>query len=482
MADLEARGVEYRRPGLLVATLCVVALTVAVLQTGVVPVLGVISQQLHASPVEVSWAVTANLLAAAATTPLIGRLADLYSKKRVLLAVLAVVLAGSLLAALTSSLPLLILARVLQGASYALYPIGVSIMREELPADRLMRAMAVLSGSLGFGGGMGLVVTGLLMRGDAGYHRVFWLTTGFTVLVIIAVVVVLPTRPRSTDGTVDWAGAAGLALGLSAALLAITQGNGWGWGSTRTIGCVATGAAVLGIWWWWERRCREPLVSTAMLSRRPILLTNLATVLVGTGLYFAFLGLTDFVEASPDSGYGFGATVLGASVMFLLPGALAGFLTAVISGRYIDRYGARAVLLVGAATGIVGFVLLAVWHDQPWQVIAAGVLANAYISLAYGALPALVVREVDTDETGVATSMNAIARTIGSAIAAAIVAVLLGRSQHGHTPESSFTIIFALGAITAGAAMVLIAVTRSPLRPMDSDDVTQSRAMNHEWG
>nr|WP_221220419.1 MFS transporter [Mycolicibacterium sp. BK634] len=479
---MEARGVEYRRPGLLVATLCVVALTVAVLQTGVVPVLGVISRQLHASPVEVSWAVTANLLAAAATTPLIGRLADLYSKKRVLLAVLAVVLAGSLLAALTSSLPLLILARVLQGASYALYPIGVSIMREELPADRLMRAMAVLSGSLGFGGGMGLVVTGLLMRGDAGYHRVFWLTTGFTVLVIIAVVVVLPTRPRSTDGTVDWAGAAGLALGLSAALLAITQGNGWGWGSPRTIGCVGTGAAVLGIWWWWERRCREPLVSTAMLSRRPILLTNLATVLVGTGLYFAFLGLTDFVEASPDSGYGFGATVLGASVMFLLPGALAGFLTAVISGRYIDRYGARAVLLVGAATGIVGFVLLAVWHDQPWQVIAAGVLANAYISLAYGALPALVVREVDADETGVATSMNAIARTIGSAIAAAIVAVLLGRSQHGHTPESSFTIIFALGAITAGAAMVLIAVTRSPLRPMDSDDVTQSRAMNHEWG
>lgn len=484
MSDLGAArtDVGYRRPGLLVATLCVVALTVAVLQTGVVPVLGVISRQLYASPVDVSWAVTANLLAAAATTPLIGRLADLYSKKRVLLAVLAVVLGGSLLAALTSSLPLLIVARVLQGASYALYPIGVSIMREELPADRLMRAMAVLSGSLGFGGGMGLVVTGLLMRGDAGYHRVFWLTTGFTVLVIIAVLVVLPARPRSTEGTVDWAGAAGLALGLSAALLAITQGNGWGWVSPRTIGCVATGVVVLGVWWWWERRCRQPLVSTTMLSRRPILLTNLATVLVGTGLYFAFLGLTDFVEAPQSSGYGFGATVLGASVMFLLPGAVAGFLTAVISGRYIDRYGARAVLLVGAATGIVGFVLLAVWHDQPWQVIAAGVLANAYISLAYGALPALVVREVDADETGVATSMNAIARTIGSAIAAAIVAVLLARSQHGHTPESSFTIIFALGAITAGAAMALIAVTRPPLRPLASDDVTQARAMNHEWG
>ncbi|WP_445165466.1 MFS transporter [Mycolicibacterium sp. Dal123E01] len=484
MSDPEAARTDngYERPGLLIATLCVVALTVAVLQTGVVPVLGVISRQLHASPVDVSWAVTANLLAAAASTPLIGRLADLYSKKRVLLAVLAVVLVGSLLAALTSSLPLLIVARVLQGASYALYPIGVSILREELPEDRLMRAMAVLSGSLGFGGGMGLVVTGLLMRGDAGYHRVFWLTTVFTVLVIIAVLVVLPKRPRSSEGTVDWAGAAGLALGLSAVVLAITQGHSWGWASPRTIGCMSAGVVVLGLWWWWERRSRHPLVSTTMLSRRPILLTNLATVLVGTGLYFAFLGLTDFVEAPPGSGYGFGATVLGASVMFLLPGALAGFLTAVASGRYIDRYGARTVLLVGAGTGVVGFVLLAVWHDQPWQVIAAGVLANAYISLAYGALPALVVREVEADETGVATSMNAIARTIGSSIAAAIVAVLLGRSQHGHVPESSFTIIFALGAITAGAAMLLIAITRSPLRPMESEDAAQSRAMNHEWG
>ncbi|WP_319433786.1 MFS transporter [Mycobacterium sp. RTGN5] len=482
MSDLETRGIGDQRPGLLIATLSVVALTVAVLQTGVVPVLGVISRQLNASPVDVSWAVTANLLAAAASTPLIGRLADLYSKKRVLLAVLVVVLGGSLLAALTSSLPLLIVARVLQGASYALYPIGVSIMREELPADRLMRAMAVLSGSLGFGGGMGLVVTGLLMRGDAGYRRVFWLTTAFTVLVIVAVLLVVPGRPRSTEGTVDWAGAAGLALGLSAVLLAITQGHAWGWGSAGTIGSLGGGLVVLGIWWWWERRCRQPLVSTTMLSRRPILLTNLATVLVGTGLYFAFLGLTDFVQAPAGSGYGFGASVLGASVVFLLPGALAGFLTAVASGRYIDRFGARTVLLVGAATGVAGFVLLATLHDQPWQVIAAGVLANAYISLAYGALPALVVREVDADETGVATSMNAIARTIGSSIAAAIVAVLLGRSQHGHTPESSFTIIFALGAITAGAAMLLIAVTRSPLRPMDSEDVTQSRAMNHEWG
>ena len=460
-----------------------VALTVAVLQTGVVPVLGVIARQLNASTVDVSWAVTANLLAAAATTPLIGRLADLYSKRRVLLVVLAVVLAGSLLAALTSSLPLLIVARVLQGASFSLYPIGVSILREELAPELLMRAMAVLSGTLGFGGGIGLVVTGLLMRGEAGYHRVFWLTTAFTVLVIVVVVLVVPARSRTSAGTVDWAGAVGLGIGLSAVLLTITQGSSWGWLSARTTISAALGVVVLVVWWWWERRCAQPLVSATMLSRRPILLTNIATVLVGMGLYLSFLGLTEFVQAPVETGYGFGATVLGASVVFLLPGAMAGFLTAVASGRYIDRFGARAVLVVGAAAGVAGFILLAVLHYEPWQVIAATILANAYISLAYGALPALVVREVDAGETGVATSMNAIARTIGSSVAAAIVAVLLGRSHTAYAPESSFIAIFVLGAVTAALALLLIAVSHPRLRRLESiDDITDSRALNHEWG
>lgn len=486
MSGIGATPAEARtavRPGPLIATMSMVALTVAVLQTGVVPVLGVMARQLHASPVDVSWAVTANLLAAAATTPLIGRLADLHVKKTVLLAVLVVVLAGSVLGATTTSLPLLIVARVLQGASFSLYPIGVSILREELPPERLMSAMAVLSGVLGFGGGMGLVITGLLMRGDAGYHRVFWFTVAFVVVVIAAVLVQVPRRPRSSEGTVDWIGAAGLAVGLSPLLLAITQGHTWGWTSPRTVAVGVSGAAALAIWWWGEKRAEQPLVSTTMLTRRSMLLTNTATVAVGMGLYFGFLGLTGFVQAPAGAGYGFGATVLEASVVYLLPGALAGFVTALASGRYIDRYGARPVLLVGTATGIVGFILLTVAHSAAWQVIGASILINAYISLAYGALPALVVREVEPGETGVATSINAIARTVGASIAAAIVAVLLSQTSNGHVPESSYTVIFGLGALTGLGAMLLIGSSRPRLRNMETvEDITESRAMNHEWG
>ena len=472
-------------PGLLVVTLGLVALTVAVLQTSVVPILGVMARQLDVSTVDISWAVTANLLAAAASTPLIGRLADLHTKKNVLLIVLALVLAGSVLAATTSSLPLLIIARVMQGASFSLYPIGVAILRRELAPDRMMGAMAVLSGVLGFGGGMGLVITGLLMRGDADYHRVFWFATAFVVVVSVLAVLVVPLRPGTSAGKVDWAGAVGLAIGLSGVLLAITQGKTWGWASVPTAMSAVVGTVALVVWWWWERRCEHPLVSIGMLSRRPILLTNIATVSVGMGLYFGFLGLTDIVQLPEESGYGFGATVLAASLTFLLPGAMAGFVTATISGRYIDRFGARPVLLTGAATGVAGFLLLAVAHSATWHVIVSTVAINAYISLAYGALPALIIREVDAGETGVATSMNAIARTVGASLAAALVAVLLNRHGNGgkYPPESSFTIIFVLGAVSALVAMVLIAASHPRLRRIDSiEELSDSRAMNHEWG
>lgn len=460
VASRPAPAAAVGRTGLLVATLSLAVLTVSVLQTSVVPVLDVIGRQLHASADAVSWVVTANLLAAAAATPLIGRLADLRNKKRVLLAVLALVLAGSLVASITTSVPLLLLARSLQGTAFALYPVAVSILRDEVPADRLIRSIAVLSAMLGVGGSVGLVVTGLLMTPDASYQRVFWLCTIFTAVVALAVAAVVPSRPRHERAPVDWLGGISLAVGLSALLLTITQGHEWGWLSPATATTATVGVAVLSAWWSRSDRTVRPLVSTAMLRRGPILIANAATVLVGMGLYFSFLGRTGFVEAPPMDGYGFGASVLDASVEFLLPGAVAAAVTALVSGRCIERFGARAVIIAGAGAGVAGFTLLIGWHSQPWQVILAGLLTSAYTSLAYGALPILILQDVDEDETGIATSLNAIVRMAGSSLAAAMVGVLLTPAADGHAPESGFIAIFALGAATALGAILLIARKR----------------------
>jgi MFS family permease len=450
------RDTAGRTPSFLVAMLSLVVLTVAILQTAVVPVVAVIGRQLQASPVAVSWVVTANLLAAAAATPIIGRIADLRNKKTVLLVVLALVLAGSALAATTAALPLLILGRVLQGAAFSLYPVAVSILRDEIPAERLVRAIALLSAMLGFGGGMGLVLTGLLMSPGASYQRVFWLCTVFTAAVILGAAAVVPSRPRRGKAPVDWIGGLSLAAGLSAVLLTLTQGRGWGLLSPATLVSAAVGVAALYGWWVRSGRCANPLVSTAMLRRRAILRTNTATLLVGMALYFSFLGLTDFVETSRAAGYGFGATVLTASVEFLLPGALAAAVTALVSGRFIERFGARAVVRAGAAAGALGFIMLVQWHSAAWQVVVAGLLTNAYISLAYGALPVLILQDVEEHETGIATSLNAIARMVGSGIAAAIVGALLTVRVGGTPPEWAVLAIFSLGAAAAVGTILLI--------------------------
>lgn len=440
----------------LVPTLSVVVLTVAVLQTATVPILDVIARQLNASAVSVSWAVTANLLAAAAGTPLIGRIADLRNKKHVLLAILAAVAAGSLLAATTASLPLLLVGRILQGLAFSLYPIAVAILREEVPAEQLIRSMAVISAMLGLGGGIGLVATGLLIGDGTPYQRVFWLCAIVTAAVMIPAAIAIQGRPNHVSAEVDWLGALGLALGLSAIVLAVTQGRTWGWLSTATLASTATGAAVLTVWWSRSRRCAQPLVSTRMLNRRPILLVNAATLLVGMGLYFSFLGLTDFVRVPTADGYGFGASVLDTSLEFLLPGALAAAATALASGLVIERFGARNVVIAGASAGALGFTLLIGWHSAAWEVIVAALLTNAYISLAYGAMPVLIVQEVGEGETAVATSLNAVTRKVGAAIAAAMVGVLLTPGADGHPPEMGFMILFALGAATAIGTIVLI--------------------------
>lgn len=441
----------------LTAALGFAVLAVAVLQTGVVPILSSISGQLQVSTASVSWVVTANLLTAAASAPLIGRLADVFNKKAVLLGTLAVVLAGSVIGATVSSLPLLVIGRAMQGTSFALYPIAVSILRKELPGGRLIRGIAVLSAMLGLGGAVGLVGTGLLMSEGAGYHRIFSLHTILVVAVIAAVAVVVPSRPQRNTAHVDWIGAAGLAVGLSGVLLAISQGSSWGWTSPRTVGAAAAGLSLLTMWQSWNRRSDSPLVATAILKRRPVLLANSAGFLTGMGSYLSVMGLSHFAGVPVSSGFGFSASVQGVSLQFLLPGAIAGTVTAVIAGRAIERFGARAVVAAGGVAGVTGFVMLAMFNTERWQLIVAGLLTSAYISLSYGALPALIVGEVQPGETAAATGLNGTFSKIAGASAAAMVgSFLTPAGGAAHPGLGGFTAVFMAGIVTA-AGVVLMA-------------------------
>ncbi|GAA2563503.1 MFS transporter [Winogradskya consettensis] len=450
-----------KRTGLLTLALAVAVANVSILQTLVVPVLSMIAQQLDTSLSAVGWALTANLLAAAVLTPLLGRLGDVYGKRPVMIAILVTVLIGTVIALTTTSLPLLIVARVLQGSSYGLFPLAMSVLREQLPPARLTMSMAVVSATLGGGGVVGLLGTGLLTRGGGDYHRPFWLGLVITVLALILCWFALPhhVRDKQASTSVDWLGAGILGVGLVLLLLPISQGADWGWGSPQTIGCFIASAVVLVGWILAERRIKQPLAKPSLLARRAVMLPNLGGLFVGFGMFCAFLTITNFAE-TPDklAGYGFGASVLSASAIYMLPGGVLGVVLAPLIGRFVQRAGGNQALLVGAGLGLVGFLGMVGWHDEPWEFIVFGTFAQLAVSFGFATLPALLVAAVDPADTGVANSVNSIARSVGSAISSALIVALLESNINpltGFPKEATYRIIMILGAAAFAAIAVI---------------------------
>jgi MFS family permease len=435
-------------------------LLVSGLQTLVVPVVGCIQADLGVSSTSAAWVVTANLLASAVLTPVIGRLGDLRGRRLAMMVVLTAVLAGSVLAATTSSLPLLLAARVLQASSYGLFPLSIGMLREELPPQRLTSAMALVSGMLAVGAGVGLVVTGLLTRAGGDYHALFWLSTALS-MVGLGGVFALPRRPPVARGRIDWTGAALLGLGLVLLLMPLEEGNAWGWESPWVLGLLATSGLVFAAFVMVERRIREPLVGTRLLLHRQLVVTNLAGLFFGLALFVAFIGVSSFVQASKEvAGYGLGATVLAAS-LYLLPGSLAGIFTAPLAGRLVKRYGAWATLLLAMLLAVVGFGFLAVFHTMSWEIVIGSTLINTSVMFGYATMPAIIVEHVAPAETGIANSVNAIARSVGSSLGTAFVVSILTRNLMKTSPvpiphESQYVTVFTAIAVLGLAFAALV--------------------------
>ncbi|MFI7613497.1 MFS transporter [Nonomuraea terrae] len=431
-------------------------MVVSMMQTLVVPILGLVQRDLHATASGVSWLTTATLLSAAVCTPLLGRLGDQHGAKATLVGVLGITLAGSVLAARTDSLPWLIAARALQGASTAVFPLAQSVLRAELPRERLPGAMGTLSGTLAFGNGLALAGAALLTRGDApDHHQVFWLSAGVSALTLIAVAAVVPRSRPGAGGRTDWPGAMTLAAMLVLLLLPLSQGARWGWASVPTLGCLTASAAMGAVWVLVERRAREPLVDLRMFVLRPVLYANLAGVLLGFAMFSQFLGVSALarVPAEPH-GYGFGASVLETSLVFLMPSAVASLAAAQVAGVLVRSVGPRRTLAAGAACGAVGFAALAFAHDSVAGVVAAGSLVGVAVSFGFATLPAVLLGAVPRNRTGVANGVNSVARSVGSAFASALSGVLLAAPISGLPPEGRFTASFALG----GGALVAVAI------------------------
>ncbi|MFI5669358.1 MFS transporter [Streptomyces sp. NPDC051704] len=455
---------KNRNETIIVFALSLAAMVVSMMQTLPVPILGLIRTDLGTSTANVSWVTTATLLSAAVFTPLLGRFGDQHGKKPTLVAVLGVMVAGSVIAAVATSLPLLILGRVLQGAATAIFPLALSVLREEVRPQKLPGAMALVSGTLAFGSGLALVATGLLTSGsDADYRNAFWMATCFATLALLAVAFLVPATRHKTGGRTDFLGALTLGITLLLLLLPISQGHEWGWTSGRTLGSFAGAAVMTAVWVFTELKVSEPLVDMRMFVHRPVLMANLAGILVGFGMFANFLGVSYLVQMPEKlTGYGFDASILRASVQFLLPGAIVSLLASPIGGQLVRHRGPRVALGLAAGLGAVGFGWLALDHGHSFSVIGAGLVVGAAVSFGYAAMPAVIMASVPHHQSGIANGINSISRSTGSAIGSAIVTTILASKTIEHLPagvpalpaESGFTLTFWIGSV----AFALVAV------------------------
>ncbi|MFD4226612.1 MFS transporter [Streptomyces sp. NPDC058545] len=462
----------HRAGGGVVPVLAFAGITVAVMQTLLVPVIKDLPALLHTDPSNATWVLTATLLAGAVATPIMGRLGDLYGKRKMLLTSLAVMVIGSLICAFTDQLVVMIAGRALQGFAMGAIPLGIGIMRDELPREKLGSAMALMSSSIGVGGGLALPAAALVAQ-HADWHTLFFGAAGLGVLSMVLTVLAVPETSLRAPGRFDLPGALGLSLGLVCLLLPITKGSDWGWTSATTLGLIAASLLILVLWGLFELRSPAPLVDLRTSARREVLLTNLTSVMVGVAFYAVSLVLPQLLQLPVSTGYGLGQSMVVAGLC-VAPLGLTMMFVAPLYARLSARRGPKVSLMLGMLIIAIGYGAGLGLMSAAWQTVMIAVVLGAGIGLAYSSLPALIIGAVDPSETGAANGLNTLMRSIGTSVSSAVIGMVLANTSVRMGPvqvpsmegfRTSFMI--ATGAVLIGLVLAaFLPSQRDALRPV----------------
>jgi MFS family permease len=465
---MAAQAHEKRRvqPGLILGVLSLAGLAYAALSSMVIPALPSFQHSLHTNETGAAWLLTAFLVSASVGTAIIGRLGDMYGKERCLLWTLLVLAAGTLLAAVAQSLAVLIIARVIQGVAGGIFPLAFSIARDEFPPERVAGSIGLMSSILGVGAGAGLVA-GALIDEHLGWHWLFWIPLVITLIAAYATRRYIPESPVRAPGRVNWLAAALMTVGMSGVLIAIAQTTVWGWGGAKTLGLLAFGLVFVVAWTAVEVRSREPLVDMTMMRIRGVWTTNLAAFLLGGGMYSSFIVFPQFAQLPTSTGFGFGASVVVSS-LYLLPSALTMGMLGMAAGRVARRFGSRNALVAGGAISAVSFAFAALAHRHPYDMLITTTLLGIGIGLAWAALGNLIVQAVPPTQTGVASGMNTVMRTLGGALGGQLSATFIAdHVRHGVPTVTGFTDTYVMATgflivcVLAGLIVPAVRTTRS---------------------
>lgn len=441
-----------RGPRGLVFALAIGVLSFSMMQTLLVPAIPTFMAEFGIDASLAGWILTSYLLCGAVAAPILGSLGDRYGHRLILLATLGTFVAGGVLAALAPTLPVLLVGRVLQGASTATFPLALAIVRRHTAGDAQRSATGWLSGTMGLGAGAALVVGGVIVE-MLSWHWLFVTGAAMGVLSIVLAVIFVPASQRGQAARTDWPGTALLTVGLLALLLAISQGGSWGWGSAAVLGLLAAAVAALTALVLVERRTPAPLIDVRTLARPALAITNGLTLFLGFIPYLFYVGLPVLLQADPAAGFGQGFTVTQTGIA-LLPGAILVFLGGRFAPWLIGRTSSKLTALLALAVMGVGSLGVALAPQSLAVIVVFFALVGLGNGIGFAVVSDLVASIAPRAEIAAALGVNGVLRTVGSALGAPIstsVLTSVAVATTGASTLGSFTALFVIGAVVSGA-------------------------------
>ncbi|MGW6461033.1 MFS transporter [Streptomyces sp. NPDC055078] len=430
------------------------------------PALVDIQNGVGASPASITWVFTGLLLSGSVATPLIGRLADLHDKRKLYLAVLAVVLAGTVMSATATTILALALGQVLQGIGLALFPLVLGILRETQPADRLKNSTGLILSTSSIGGVVGVLVSGPIVEALS-YRWLYWLPLGVLTLLWLAALRILPSLPSAGEpaGTkgdsraaIDWLGAALLTAGLAGLLIALTQVISWGWTSGRFLALSVPSLLLLAVFVAVELRAEYPLVDLR-IGGRTVMTACAVVAAIGWATSTASIAVPIIVAAPDPTGYGLASTTTVAGYVLAPLGFAAGVMS-IVTGR-LEKYADARTILVAACVPIgASSALVLFGHPGPWMLALCSALAGIGIGIGFTQAMNILIASVPAERVASLSGFVFVVKGLGGTLGSQVAGTVLAGDVFPGTPLptwSSITTAFWIALAVAALATVLSA-------------------------